>query len=72
MTAHLIYRRDMTAAQFRAACEKHGFVKRLGWLEDAGLGISYPGIYVDGKYHRRLSLASALQERDSDRAREGK
>lgn len=63
--------RDMTAAQFRAACQRNGFRKVLVWLEDTSgqTRTSYGMVMIGGKFNRRVSLAHAISERAKDAAK---
>lgn len=62
--------REMSAAQFVAALEEHGFQQELLWLHDIETGISF-GMVMDtrGKLLRRASLAKALRGRKEELAK---
>ena len=61
--------RDLTKAQFDAACERHGFVERINGMYDVGHGVHV----IPVGNSRRKQLAYLIREAQrAEKARETK
>lgn len=62
--------RDMTDRQFKEALARRGFKKQLLWFTHKdNPNTSHGGILINGKLHRRLTLAHIIKKHDAEMRR---